>query len=31
MSLIEYLAMNSKHTAYNRIRIWQFGTDNIFD
>lgn len=27
--LIEYLALN-KETAYNRIRIWQFGTDNIF-
>lgn len=27
--VIEYLALN-KGTAYNRIRIWQFGTDNIF-
>lgn len=27
--VVEYLALN-KETAYNRIRIWQFGTDNIF-
>ena len=27
--VVEYLALN-KHTAYNRIRIWQYGTDNIF-
>lgn len=27
--VVEYLAFN-KETAYNRIRIWQFGTDNIF-
>ena len=27
--VVEYLAF-SKNTAYNRIRIWQFGTDNIF-
>jgi hypothetical protein len=27
--VIEYLALN-KETAYNRIRIWEFGTDNIF-
>jgi len=25
----EYLAFN-KHTAYNRILIWEFGTENIF-
>lgn len=25
----QYLSF-SPHTAYNRIRIWQFGTDNIF-
>ena len=28
--VIEYLAFNS-HTAYNRIYIWKFGTNNIFD
>ena len=28
--VIEYLAFN-KHTAYNRIRIWEWGTKNIFD
>lgn len=27
--VIEYLAFN-KHTAYNRIRIWDFGTASIF-
>lgn len=27
--VIEYLALN-KETAYNRIRIWEFGTKNIF-
>jgi len=28
--IIEYLAFNT-HTAYNRILIWKFGTDNIFE
>ncbi|WP_172676961.1 O-antigen ligase family protein [Aestuariivita boseongensis] len=28
--IIEYLAFN-KHTAYNRIRIWEFGTASILN